>query len=850
MRLHRSFAATIYIIFIFLSCHASSITWAESSSSAAELSLLALRATSQQSPNGFEVNSGNLNIKVSALRDDVLRVTLYRGGASPEDASWGVLPKARKSLVPVTFDSTGDHFGFRTKALIVEVDKSTLQLTIRDLYGNILQQDARPIRFDGDAFRIYKTMPLNEHYFGLGDKTGPLDRRNEAFTLWNTDAYRFQEFTDPLYKSIPYFMTFRAGRAVGLLLDNTWRTSFDFGKESPEVYSFGAVAGPVNYYLFYGPTPKQVVKTYAWLTGTPPLPPLWSLGFQQSRYSYMSQERVLEVAHRFRADSIPVDAIYLDIDFQDKNRPFTVNRAAFPDLPGMVAQLHAENFHVVAISDPHIANLPGQKYSPYDSGIAGDHFVKNLDGSVYTGRVWPGPSVFPDFTRQQTRAWWGTLYRDLRHNGLDGFWNDMNEPPIFDSASFTMPENVMHRIDEPGFLTRTATHAEIHDVYGMENSRATFEGLKALDPDTRPFVLTRATYAGGQRYAATWTGDNSSSWSHLRLATPMLENLGLSGFAFSGADVGGYAGTPTPELLTKWIELGTFQPIDRDHTEKGTGDQEPWVGGKAQEAIRRRFIEVRYQLMPYLYTLAEEASRDGLPILRPLFLEFPDAASDGHPIDIDMNASSEFLLGPDMLIAPQPYPDELDAYLVELPSPEWYDYWTGEKLVLPTFAASTALDSPAIPDRDGKFSIRVTPELSQLPVFVRAGSILPIAPVVQSTNETPQGPLTLRVYVGDKCAGELYQDDGKTYAFQHGAYLRMKFSCQKTAGGLRLKISPHEGSYPAWWKEIHTEIYGFTPKQNEIEVNPNKVAAHVVVEPKRVAFTLADDGTGYDVELR
>ena len=469
MRLHRSFAATIYIIFIFLSCHASSITWAESSSSAAELSLLALRATSQQSPNGFEVNSGNLNIKVSALRDDVLRVTLYRGGASPEDASWGVLPEARKSLVPVTFDSTGDHFGFRTKALIVEVDKSTLQLTIRDLYGNILQQDARPIRFDGDAFRIYKTMPLNEHYFGLGDKTGPLDRRNEAFTLWNTDAYRFQEFTDPLYKSIPYFMTFRAGRAVGLLLDNTWRTSFDFGKESPEVYSFGAVAGPVNYYLFYGPTPKQVVKTYAWLTGTPPLPPLWSLGFQQSRYSYMSQERVLEVAHRFRADSIPVDAIYLDIDFQDKNRPFTVNRAAFPDLPGMVAQLHAENFHVVAISDPHIANLPGQKYFPYDSGIAGDHFVKNLDGSVYTGRVWPGPSVFPDFTRQQTRAWWGTLYRDLRHNGLDGFWNDMNEPPIFDSASFTMPENVMHRIDEPGFLTRTATHAEIHDVYGMEN---------------------------------------------------------------------------------------------------------------------------------------------------------------------------------------------------------------------------------------------------------------------------------------------------------------------------------------------------------------------------------------------
>ena len=315
-----------------------------------------------------------------------------------------------------------------------------------------------------------------------------------------------------------------------------------------------------------------MVETYAWLTGTPPLLPLWSLGFQQSRYSYMSQARVLEVAGRLRADSIPADAIYLDIDYQDKNRPFTVDRAAFPDLPGMIAKLKADNFHVVAITDLHIANLPGHDYFPYDSGVAGDQFVKNPDGTVYTGKVWPGPSVFPDFTRQQTRAWWGSLYRDLRHIGIDGFWNDMNEPSIFDSATFTMPENVVHRIDEPGFATRTATHAEIHDLYGMENSRATFEGLRTLDPESRPFVLTRATFAGGQRYAATWTGDNSSSWNHLRLATPMLENLGLSGFAFVGADVGGYAGTPTPELLTKWLEVAAFQPIERDHTEKGSGD--------------------------------------------------------------------------------------------------------------------------------------------------------------------------------------------------------------------------------------------------------------------------------------
>src|SRR5277367_5973209 len=226
----------------------------------------------------------------------------------------------------------------------------------------------------------------------------------------------------------------------------------------------------------------------------------------------------------------------------------------------------------------------------------------------------------------------------------------MNELSVFDSSTKTMPLNVLHRIDEPGFTKRTATHAEIHDVYSMEYSRATFDGLLTISPDTRPFVLTRATYAGGQRYAATWTGDNSSSWNHLRLATPMLENLGLSGFAFSGADVGGYAGTPSPDLLTKWLEVSAFQPIDRDHTEKGTGDQEPWVGGPEHEAIRRRFIEARYQLMPYLYTLAEETARTGMPMMRPLFLDYPFATRDRHPIDNDLGVDAEFLLGHDLLI--------------------------------------------------------------------------------------------------------------------------------------------------------------------------------------------------------
>jgi alpha-glucosidase len=803
-------------------------------------------------PNGMEIRDGDASEEITALRDDVLRIRIVRKKPMPEDASWAVLAETRRSSVAVMPDVTVEHFGFRTKSLGVEVDRKTLRLTVRDLAGNILQQDAVPVRFDGSSFRVSKAMPLEEHYFGLGDKTGPLDRRDQAFSLWNTDSYRFQESTDPIYKSIPFFMTYKAGVALGVLLDNTWRTSFDFGRELPDVYSFGAVDGPLNYYVVYGPSPKQVVEDYAWLTGKPPLPPMWALGFQQSRYTYTPEARVLEVAQRFRTDHIPADAIYLDIGFQDRNRPFTVDRKLFPDFSGMVAHLKEENFHVVAITDLHIANAPGEDYLPYDSGMAGDHFVKNPDGSVFSGRVWPGPSVFPDFTQQQTRTWWGTLYREFQHIGIEGFWNDMSEPSVFSSPTKTMPLDVVHRIDEPGFAKRTATHAEIHDVYGMENSRATFDGLLALEPDTRPFVLTRATYAGGQRYAATWTGDNSSTWNHLRMTTPMLKNLGLSGFSYTGADVGGFAGTPSPELLTKWLEVAAFQPIDRDHSELGTGDQEPWVGGVEQEGIRRRFIEERYRLLPYLYTLAEETSRTGLPMVRPLFLEFPDAAPDRHPLDVDMASSAEFLLGRNILVAPSPWPEQLDDYFAELPSREWYDYWTGKRVQASSEPVNLA--QPASATMQRTVAAKLHPELASLPVFVRGGAILPIAPLVQSTNEKPQGPLTLRVYrgsQGDDCSGSLYLDDGKTYAFRNGAFLRMQFSCNAEADGLQLHVSAHDGSFPAWWSEIHVEAYGWTRPQGSVLINGREAGgAAVTALPEGFSFTFGDDGKGEDVRVR
>ncbi len=800
----------------------------------------ALQNETVQLNNGIQVVRGEQTLRVVALRDDVLRVTASHSKEMPEDASWAVLPSARAAAVPVKASgaSTDGAVGFSTKALEVSISPD-LRLTIRDHTGAILQQDIAPIEWRDHGFTVAKQKQPDDHFFGFGDKPGPLDRAGLSFTNWNTDSFGWQESTDPIYKSIPFFIEFRAGHATGVLLDNTWRTNFDFGRQSPDRFTFGAADGPLTYYFLAGPTPRDVVQTYAWLTGPTPLPPLWALGFQQSRYSYETESRLREVARHLRADKIPADALYLDIDYQEKNRPFTVDTQAFPHFKDMVSDLAKQSFHLVVITDLHIANLPNSGYKPYDSGTAGDHFVKKPDGSVYSGPVWPGPSVFPDFTRQLSRQWWGTLYKDFTAEGVAGFWNDMNEPAVFTYPDKTMPGDIQHRIAEPGFKPRTANQLEIHNVYGMENSRGTYEGLLTLQPNVRPFVLTRASYAGGQRYAATWTGDNSATWNHFHLTIPQIENLGLSGFAMTGADVGGFAGSPPADLLTRWTEIATFQPIDRNHSAKGTREHEVWVDGPEHEAIRRRYIEERYRLMPYLYTAAEETSRTGLPIMRPLFLEFPDAAPDGHPLDND--ATGEFLFGDRILVATARNPEEIAAFEVHLPPGQWYDYWTGERLTEIKPQASRDLEVRDAPPLNKP--ILVQPRLDELPVYVRGGSILPIAPLTQSTVERPEGPLTLRVYPGGSCEGTIYQDDGISFAFREGRFFRQHFMCNEGVdGSLTVRLDAPTGNFKPWWTEVRVEAYGLsaTPHTAEsagrkLKVESSKFSSAVVVPASALA---------------
>ena len=730
-------------------------------------------------------------VRIMAVAPGIVRVTYGPGGTLPPDRSFAVLPNAFPANTTLRVSKSDAGLELRTDLLVVRVDKAPLRLTFLDSSGKILSQERadHPAAFDGTEFRVSNTMPHDEHYFGLGDKTGPLDHRDLAFTNWNSDMFGWQESTDPLYKTIPFFVAMRRGVAYGLFLDNTYRSSFDFGKEARDRYSFGSDGGALDYYFFYGPTPKRVIEQFTQLVGRTPLPPLFALGYQQCRYSYYPESQVRDIASQFRKRRIPADVLYLDIDYQQDNRPFTINRERFPTFEKMVKDLGNEGFKLVTITDLHIAHLPG--YHPFDEGAKKDYFVKNPDGSVYVGEVWPGDSVFPDFTRKEVREWWGTLYTDFVKMGIRGFWNDMNEPSVF-VPSKTAPLDILHSVEG-----RITDHREIHNVFGMQNVRATYEGMLRLQPNLRPFVLTRAAFAGTERYAATWTGDNSASWNHMRLSVPQLANLGVSGYSFVGDDIGGFNGSPTPELLTRWMELGAFNPIYRNHAAKGTRFREPWVDGPEHESIRKRYIETRYRLLPYIYTSMEESSRTGVPLMRPMFVEFPDE-------DALTTNGEEFMFGNSLLVAPKVWP-YVDPYSVTLPKGDWYEYWTGNRV-------------------EGGKIVSVDPPLDTLPVYVRAGAILTQQPVIQHVGETPQGPLELRVYPGPQCAGDLYMDDGNTLAYQHGENLRVHFACSATPASVQVDISAPQGPFQPWFKDLQISIYGVAGKPLNVELDGKPIS--------------------------
>lgn len=756
-------------------------------------SLLALKVTQVES-QFVELRAGKVQLKIESPVMGVVRVRATKEKTWSDLPSWAVVspPRANsQNSSALTVKEAKNILEVKIDSGYVVVNKATARISFLDLNRKVLLADAAPIAFKGNAFRITKAMLDDEHYYGLGDKAGSMDRRGRSFQNWNYDAYQWQESTDPLYKTIPFFLSLRKGQSYGVFLDSSWRSIFDFGHSEKDRLIFGADGGELDYYFLYGPTPKMVLRSYASLVGTMPLPPLWSLGYQQCRWSYYPESRVYEVVKLLRQHRIPTDVIYLDIDYQKGNAPFTVDTARFPHFEQMIRDFQAQGVRTIAITDLHLKKELG--YRPYDEGLRADYFLKNPDGSVYVGEVWPGASVFPDFTRAKVREWWGSLYEDFVKKGIAGFWNDMNEPAIFNQDSKTMPLTVHHRIDSG----QTLSHEAAHNIYGMQNARATYEGLLKLQKDERPFVLTRAAYAGTHRYAATWTGDNTSSWNHLRLMTPTLLSLGISGYSLVGADIGGFVGSPTAELLTRWIEVGAFTPMFRNHTAKDTADQEPWVHGNDHLSIRRRYIELRYRLLPYFYTVIEEASRTGVPAMRPMFLEYPEA--ERFYREADNGLSQQYLFGRDLLIAPR-VTELNDPYKVLLPPGDWYDYWSGRKL-------------------PGDSEIQVNPALDVLPIYVRAGAILPYQPLVQSTSEKPMGPLELHVYPALECEGSVYIDDGHSRAYQRGGSARLSSSCEQNSQSLTVKVNKLKGEFQPWWVQIKVVIVGLGKSPKVVRIN-------------------------------
>ncbi len=746
---------------------------------------------------------------LTVLAPDLVRVRMIAGTTPRPDYSYAVV---KSDWPPAKVEFAGDKELrlIRTPELEVRVQLSPLRLAFYDRSDRLISKDADNLGMarEGDRVRCWKSMPRDEHYFGLGEKGGPLDKRGHSYVMWNTDAYGWDASTDPLYNDIPFFIGLRQGQAYGIFFDNTYRSSFDMGAESPDNYSFGAEGGELNYYFFYGPSPKKVLSRYTELVGRMPLPARWAIAYHQCRYSYYPESRVRFIADNFRQRHIPCDALFLDIHYMDGYRVFTWDKTRFPDPPRMLADLRREGFRVVTIVDPGVKVDPD--YGVYQQGLAGDYFVKKPDGTVFMGKVWPGVSAFPDYTNEKVRTWWGSLYKGLLNDGVAGIWNDMNEPSVFEVPSKTMNLDEVH--DDNGLHS---PHAKIHNIYGLLMSESTRDGLLALRPNERPLVITRDTYAGGQRFAAVWTGDNSSTWDHLRISLPELMNMGLSGLTLVGADIGGFAVGATPELYTRWLEAGVFYPYCRTHTAYGNPNQEPWSYGNDIEDINRRSIELRYRLLPYLYNAFHDAAQTGLPVMRALLLDYPDDSAA-------VSQESEFLFGDDLLVAPVIMTGAMQRE-VYLPRGVWYNFWTDRRYAGPT---SIVVDAP----------------LDRIPIFVRGGAIVPTQQVVEYTDQAPINPLTFEIYPDGSSSRDYYEDDGRSFDYQRGVSLDQQLSVSQNEHDVSISISAREGSY-------HPPARSFVLKVHSQGEKPQRVAIEGKTLPGLQSSAALDgttEGWAYD----
>ncbi len=770
---------------------------------------------------GLLISVGEEKLRVEVIRADILRLKISRAGQfdeSPTFAAAFTMPGA----VPFEVSETGQAIILETAQLRLVVSRAPFGLAVYRHDGSPVLEDAVSVETGGgrqepargymalnDSFVLTRRIARHDAIYGLGEKTGSFNRRGRNFILWNTDVLhqgvlaqnRLAEANqslsgsstsfDPYYTSIPFFYHSRTSASAALVsgsfIDNGYKANFEF--EARDSYCIEFHGGQYTEYVFAGPGMKEVLEGYTFITGRISPPPIWALGHHQCRWHDYSDADVLRIGDQYRARDIPCDVLWLDIEYMDAYRVFTWNKDKFPDVAGMLARAREKKLRVITIIDPGVKYEPG--YPVFDDGLAKNLFCKTEAGNVYVGQVWPGRTAFPDFTKAETRAWWGNLNAQHIGSGVAGIWNDMNEPATGQIEPFSM------RFDRDG---ENHPHERFHNQYGLLMAMGTHQGLLAAEPTLRTFILSRAGFSGIQRFAAQWLGDNCADWSHIAMSIPMTAGMGVSGQAFVGGDIPGFTSSPSAELAARWAQYGALTPFCRYHSERGEADKYPWSFGPGAEQLARSALQLRYRLLPYIYSAFVTSSETGAPVQRPFVFDFQHDRTAWETDDA-------YLFGEALLVAPVMQPGATARH-VYLPPGTWVDFHTGER------------------HRGGRYITAAAP-LDHIPLFQRGGYVIPMyeqAPA--STMGHYPELIELHVVVpdedGETCS-MLQEDDGLSNAFQSGAYLRTEFTLIRRGDGVTLFARSSGHGFPELRRSrLRFVLHGFSG--NSLKINGEDVA--------------------------
>lgn len=741
--------------------------------------------------------NNNVILKMTVLRDSLIRFRYTTKGYFSNDFSYAIDKSQSHGYNQLEVIEESHFYLVKTSKVFCKINKKDLKISIHDIDGFAILEDEIGFHWEecyehgGNIVKMSKLSKDGESFYGLGDKASHLNLKGKRVENWATDQYAFHKDQEPLYKVVPFYIGLHHNKAYGVFFDNTFRTFFDFCHERRNVTSFWAEGGEMNYYFFYGPKMSDVVINYTHLTGKPELPPMWTLGYHQCKWSYYPESKVKEITSRFRELKIPCDAIYLDIDYMEGFRCFTWSKEYFPEPKRMVAELAKDGFKTVVIIDPGIKI--DKDYWVYQEALAKGYFCKRADGPFMKGKVWPGECNFPDYTNPEVREWWAGLFKELISEiGVKGVWNDMNEPAVMDVPGKTFPNDVRHDYDG-----NPCSHRKAHNIYGTQMARATYEGVKRFAYPKRPFIITRSAYSGAQRYTSSWTGDNVASWEHLWIANIQMQRMSISGMGFTGSDIGGFAEQPSGELYARWIQLGVFHPFCRTHSSGDHGEQEPWSFGEEVINITRKFVELRYQLLPYLYTMFWQYVNEGMPMLKPLVYFDQDDFHTHYRTD-------EFVFGNQILVCPILEPNAQGRRMY-LPKGNWYNFWTNELI-------------------EGKKELWIKTSFEEIPIFIKEGAIIPKYPVQQYVGELQFDELILDVYYKlGKEKSTVYEDAQDGYDYNKGRFSLRTFTLNGKEK--ELIIQQHtEGTFETQYSKFKINLKGLPFKVKKIELDNEKIA--------------------------